>query len=261
MKNLHITSAMHRPNFKRANKIADEVLRNMGYPTIPIPLKELVDLYGWKVEFDELHGPDGYTAKINRGEKKEYVIYIATDINIQKYSPITIQYRQRFTTAHEIGHILLHGHFNWHNVDESYEAILEVEAHWFASKLLMPDYIFTHINDLDPDLLAQKCNVNFTAAQKRIKNISDSVRKRLLFDVAQWARDDSLDPIKELHMSDEEKRDLDMFIESLSFNEVAVMNEYNEIECFVCGHAYWVGFSEIVPLQCVNCGADLFDLG
>ncbi|WP_156926747.1 ImmA/IrrE family metallo-endopeptidase [Cohnella panacarvi] len=60
--------------------------------------------------------------------------------------------RQNFTRAHELGHILLHGQFDLNSpsdmtlIDERTAAIMEREANMFASRLLMPTYIFRKVS-------------------------------------------------------------------------------------------------------------------
>ncbi|OMF37473.1 hypothetical protein BK133_05295 [Paenibacillus sp. FSL H8-0548] len=252
-----------RPNFTRANKIADEALRNTGYPKAPIPLIHLVESNGWKVQHEELHGADGYTAKVERRNSFKYVIYIATDMDSQKYSQAIIQFRQRFTLAHEIGHILLHSHIDWHNVSEELDEILEVEANWFASRLLMPDYIFIHISDMDPNQLSEKCQVNYSAAQKRIGYLNTKISNHLIREASKWVNLEDVppEPIKQTAMSDEEYTELEDFISGLVFKEVAITYEDDEINCFVCGHTYLTTLIDTVPLRCVHCGADNLDLG
>lgn len=126
-------------------------------------------------------------AKVEKNGKTKFLIYLATDPDPDlPYSETTINRRQFFTKAHELGHILLHGRFvlnSQYDMDalpKEIADIMEVEAHWFASRLLMPNYVFRTINDLIPDLLAEKCGVNLTPASKRLKNLEANIRESIL---------------------------------------------------------------------------------
>ncbi|WP_212960725.1 ImmA/IrrE family metallo-endopeptidase [Cohnella xylanilytica] len=127
-------------------------------------------------------------AKVQKNGKTKFLVYLAIDPDPDlPYSETTIKRRQYFTLAHEIGHILLHGRFvlnTWDNMNaipEAVASIMEVEAHWFASRLLMPNYVFRTLNDLIPDLLAEKCGVNLTPATKRLKNLESNIRLSILY--------------------------------------------------------------------------------
>lgn len=72
-----------------------------------------------------------------------------------------------WTLAHEIGHIYL-----GHKKDSEIE---EIEAHFFAAQLLMPEYVLHMINRkyvLNVDDICNLFNVSMIAAQKRIKTFN-----------------------------------------------------------------------------------------
>lgn len=86
--------------------------------------------------------------------------------------------RQRFTQAHELGHVVL-DHVNEHNRmmrDEQFTAggeVYEIEANHFAAELLMPSkYMEILVREI-PDIqeLADKFGVSTTALQFRLKNL------------------------------------------------------------------------------------------
>ena len=174
------------PRFMLANRSAQAVLRELGNPEPPISLNRFIESRKWEIIHCELGGPDGMMVKMAYKGRVKYNIYIATDMKDETpYDIETIRRRQLFTLAHELGHILLHGSFMSDSSDFSYispetAGILEVEAHWFASRLLMPNYVFRNINDLIPDLLAQKCKVNMTPAIKRLKNLTQNIKTSIL---------------------------------------------------------------------------------
>lgn len=148
-----------------------------------------------KVYYEPLYGVSGYTFRSFIRNQWHYVMYIANDMD-QKYLPQQIYNRQRFTIAHELGHVLLHNHLNdWNNLDPHQQNILEVEANWFASRLLMPDYSFQTLLDLSPEHLADKCQVNLQAAKKRLQNLDiQFVYNRIIKPVNELIHD-SISPI------------------------------------------------------------------
>lgn len=175
------------PRFKLANRAAQSVLKELGNPEPPIDIERYLAARKWRIHYEELEGPDGYMVKLVKGEKTRYVIFLATDSDpASQYDEQTVLRRRLFTKAHELGHILLHGRFllNSHDdmnaIPEDIAGIMEIEAHWFASRLLMPNYLFKNAADLLPDRLSEKCNVNITAAVKRIRTLSPGIRDSLI---------------------------------------------------------------------------------
>lgn len=139
----------------------------------------------WKIDYIPMFGPDGMAAKFNIKGKTRFGIFIASDLD-EGMTQTQIVRCQYWTLAHEIGHILLHGHFILNSslfqdeeIDETTKGVLEVEAHWFASRLLMPDYLFQDYYDLDPQRLSEKCQVNLEPARRRIDGLNPAFRKML----------------------------------------------------------------------------------
>jgi hypothetical protein len=104
--------------------------------------------------------------------------------------------RQRFTIAHELGHLLLHGYTSAH-ADRSFKIRLrdsqssegsireEIEANRFAAELLMPaevirrrllNHVFEYVPEEQPserelDKLAREFNVSKQALQIRLSSL------------------------------------------------------------------------------------------
>ncbi|MHB1681923.1 MAG: ImmA/IrrE family metallo-endopeptidase [Bacilli bacterium] len=162
-----------RPRYDAARAYAMNVLRHFGFPDAPIPAKEIVKFLGYQMKYAKLCGPDGYTIKCYT-ERIRYFIWLATDAG--DADVFVNARRRRWTLAHELGHILMHGNVDWNTtkevcVSKKLAAIYEAEADWFASRLLMPNYVITCADDLEYRKLARKCDVNPAAAYRRIKTI------------------------------------------------------------------------------------------
>jgi len=203
------------------------VLVELGNPDPPIRIEKYLESRKWQIRYEELEGPDGYMVKLVKGHKSKYIIFLATDLEMN-YDAQTIRRRQLFTKVHELGHILLHGQFllNSHSdmsvIPEHVAGIMEVEAHWFASRVLMPNYVFRSVSDLSAQHLSDKCDVNITAAGKRIYHLSPNIRESLI----KSARLDEWAPIEQIEVPGPPKEA--KFATWIAYEESAVAAE--EIE-------------------------------
>lgn len=146
----------------------------------PVDINALIKKHAELIILDiPMNGVDGVTLNLKISGKYPKVI-------LSNSMP---QFRQRFTLAHELGHILI----PWHtgniidvvNEGESPEADsywqTEAEANSFAAELLMPrDWIINLISDRSTDyakvhgLISEKCEVSLLAAAIRFKEILPS---------------------------------------------------------------------------------------
>lgn len=77
-------------------------------------------------------------------------IFVSKNVNVQ---------RQRFTAAHELGHLLL-------GSDEQ-------EANVFASRLLAPACVLWGLGVSSPEQIAQLCDISMQAAEFRMKRMRE----------------------------------------------------------------------------------------
>lgn len=160
--------------------MAEQILRELNDPEPAIDPFFIAARFGWKVMYESLYGPDAYTAKDVRRGNSRHIIFIADDA-ARGHSPLKQRRRQRYTLAHEIGHILLHSEFDWASSSDipEFGQKLEVEAHWFASRLLMPNYGFKSVMDLTVKAVMEKFDVNISAARKRLEKLDERIRDSL----------------------------------------------------------------------------------
>lgn len=83
--------------------------------------------------------------------------------------------RQRFTAAHELGHILL-GHVNEHHKlvnrePSSKDNPIEQAANVFASRLLAPACVLWALNARTPEEIAALCDISYQAAKFRAERM------------------------------------------------------------------------------------------
>ena len=88
--------------------------------------------------------------------------------------------RQRFSVAHEIGHIVLHcpTEATVYNREISpSDSPIEHEANIFASRLLAPLCVLHFLNLNSPEEISEVCNISMTAAEIRYKRLCE-IRER-----------------------------------------------------------------------------------
>jgi Zn-dependent peptidase ImmA (M78 family) len=166
---------------------AATLLCEAGAYSVPVPVSKIADHLGAQLRFMPYEGE--LAGMIARNEEN-------TVIGVNSLHP---RARQRFTIAHEIGHLLLHD-FDVHidtgfsvkvavkNRDElSSQAVDpdEIEANRFAAELLMPaDLLISDLRNLDIDVedddeiadLADRYQVSRQAMTFRITNLLNLVR-------------------------------------------------------------------------------------
>jgi len=142
-----------------------------------IDLNEIIDNLGGRLQY--FTGNEQYE-KVEKGESDGFVIWI----NEGNSQP-----RQRFSIAHELGHLYLHmsfGEDEWDEIESgtSYNRIVgirtgvEEDANEFAASFLMPTELFTKIAEshsddesffLDP--IAEAFGVPVTSVINRGRNV------------------------------------------------------------------------------------------
>ena len=163
--------------------VARELLERLGMHTAPVPVDKVARALGAQLRFSPLD------------EELSGMIYIKDDVPIIGVNALHHPNRQRFTIAHEIGHLAMHRDqlSNTVHVDKQLVILMrnqvsstgqeqmEVEANRFAAELLMPTDVFekvlldtpVDIDDEKPLLeLSRKFKVSKQAIEFRIRNLS-----------------------------------------------------------------------------------------
>ncbi len=163
---------LNKPNFKLCKKLAIELLARQNIWSSTIDVQSLK--YDKKIIFDSIQGYaeatntpiknfiDHKTQLLSDGccipmyDRGIFVVLYNFDLN-------TSLERLNWTLAHEVGHIYL-----GHKKDSDIE---EIEAHYFAAQLLIPEYILFMIDQkwgLDEKDICKLFNVSQEAARKRV---------------------------------------------------------------------------------------------
>jgi Zn-dependent peptidase ImmA (M78 family) len=160
---------------------AQELLAHLGIHTVPTPVEKVAKRLGAQVRFSPFdHELSG-------------MIYVKDGVPIIGVNSLHHPNRQRFTIAHELGHLQLHRPMITSNVhvDRSFPALMrdprsatgtervEIEANRFAAELLMPRKLIEQalaarqfdIDDDGPiDELAKRFRVSKQAVEYRIRH-------------------------------------------------------------------------------------------
>jgi Zn-dependent peptidase ImmA (M78 family) len=160
---------------------AIRILKAHKIKTSPVPVDHIAEALGAQIRYSPFDGDSELAGMLVRSDGK-----IVIGVNSLHHSN-----RQRFTIAHECGHLLLHKGTDVH-IDRSFrvnrrDAVSsqaidpeEIEANRFAAELLMPyDMIMNDLVEYDIDIedeeelkeLADKYQVSVQALTHRITNL------------------------------------------------------------------------------------------
>lgn len=171
--------SFRRPRYSRINREVIDLLNRAGITCPPVPLERVAEILGARIVYSNF---DGEISGLLARRDGEVVI------GVEERHPLT---RQRFTIAHEIGHLVMHDLGELH-VDKSFPVRLrspvssqavdvdEIEANAFAAALLMPETILRdEVRLLSVDFedesqvkqLAQRYGVSAQAMTFRLLNL------------------------------------------------------------------------------------------
>lgn len=144
-------------NLNYAVSMAHCVHKKIKYEEKLLPIK-VEDIIKYrpdiKIEKEDLLGLDGYS--IYNFKTKRYLIAL-DDVNYELS-------RQRFTLAHELGHIFLQHHTKYRHLSDY---IKEKSADAFAGELLMPREIMYKTARFPPNYVLDLYGVSYSAYEKR----------------------------------------------------------------------------------------------
>ncbi|MEO0860829.1 MAG: ImmA/IrrE family metallo-endopeptidase [Pseudomonadota bacterium] len=140
------------------------------------PLEPVVEKLGGRISFASMNEDERDGGSVVASSANEFTIYL---------SSYTSPVRDRFTIAHELGHVLLHLPIlkeadpnssmratRWVDHSDPVQQRAEWEANWFAAGFLMPKGLFLSSIGMGAEYLAKKFNVSRKAAELRIARLS-----------------------------------------------------------------------------------------
>lgn len=163
-------------------KRARELVWDGKFPVDPVQIGEQLivtrSISGQATECSIEFQPMSDEALNNLSGFAELDTSASAPVFICAYNKDEAQVRQRFTQAHELGHVLLK-HVNESNRkmrDHNFRPgtdKLEMEANAFAAELLMPEQYMEAMTRKTPDIsqLADQLGVSMTALRYRLRNL------------------------------------------------------------------------------------------
>ena len=171
-----------RPRYALARRKAEQLLREAGIVAPPVPVEELAERMGALVRYAPFDGQ--MSGLLHRSEDGKRAV-----IGVNSRHPTV---RQRFSIAHELGHLVLHeptlqidlhAFVSFRNSKSSNATDPhEIEANQFAAALLMPEGFLRACLDLldeNPDVeesirgLAQRFDVSTQAMTIRLTSLGE----------------------------------------------------------------------------------------
>lgn len=141
---------------------ARKLLEGLGCFTLPVNLTQICDMLGIVIRYDVLKGLDGYF--IRHPGMRNVTIVVNDSVSLV---------RQRFSVAHELGHIRLkHGLLGFSTAGIVIRREwMEVNANYFASELLMPKPLLQKYGHMTAEEISEKCKVSKPAASIRAEQL------------------------------------------------------------------------------------------
>lgn len=166
-------------DYKKSRDLAWKILINNGINSLPVDVvhiskKERINLFTYK---------QGAVLIKDLGLEENTVDNDAFSINsIIFYDDTKPRERQRFSIAHELGHIFLHsetsGKATVYNREPSPDDNpIEMEANIFASRILAPLCVLQFLNLNSINEVAEFCDISFSAAKLRFARLCE-IRQR-----------------------------------------------------------------------------------
>ena len=141
------------------------LLEHTQCDTYPVPIVRIAESIGYTVHFMDMDSNDSIVGKVSHTDKKIYV------------KQGDIPQRQRFTIAHELGHIKLHNGDKFRTergLNVFSDDPEEVEANRFAAMLLMPENEFRRIWEISEQ------SIEYVANYFAVSKLSASIRANTL---------------------------------------------------------------------------------
>jgi len=121
-------SKWHWTRFKAAGAAPRDIIQSFGIYLPPVDVEDIIRMMGIGLEYFDDHTASGAVESSGEAIGSSATIYVHTD---------DVSYRQRFTMAHELGHLMLHQGKEFRDNFRN-QGPKEVEANRFAAALLMP---------------------------------------------------------------------------------------------------------------------------
>lgn len=174
---------MSYSKYKNARDIAWEILLECGVNTLPVRLSIICDHYGWTLTDYQTGAPSLALLGLEGLTKRTDGFCAVTKNHTYIFFNSTLPTgRQRFTIAHEIGHLVL-GHVGRGNVTtvnrepSPKDSPTERQANQFAARLLAPACVLHELGAVTPETIQQACGLSRQAANFRAARMQELERR------------------------------------------------------------------------------------
>lgn len=160
---------MDYSKYKKSRDLAWQILINHNISYLPVKTSDIchslhIRTISYDIGREHIKNFDSYAhPESNDGFTYQNIIFYNNKCNVA---------RQRFTVAHELGHILLHGGNGLYNREPSEsDNPIEQEANVFASRLLAPACVLWGLGVTTAQQIADICNISVQSAIFRMKRL------------------------------------------------------------------------------------------
>lgn len=170
---------MNYKQYQKSRNLAWRVLLDCKIDKLPVRVSEICKAYGIKVVSFSAAAEFIKKRRLEeRTENSDGFTFCGTIFYNNQCSPEW----QRFTVAHEMGHIFLHGGFGFYNREPlADDNPLEMEANVFVSRLLGPACVLWKIGAETADRIARACDISVQSAQWRLKRLNILYEREKIF--------------------------------------------------------------------------------
>lgn len=154
--------------YQKSRDAAWQILLDCGVNALPVRVTSICQKLGIAVRlYEPSPGTDGYCCKMNG----QYCMFINKNVSVQ---------RQRFTAAHELGHIIL-GHIGKYELvnrePSPKDNEVEQAANVFASRLLAPACVLWGLGVNNAEQIAKVCDISMQSAEFRAARLSALIER------------------------------------------------------------------------------------
>lgn len=170
-------------NYKTARDKAWKILIDCEVDKLPVSTAALCEHYGWVLaDYQEGKAAIDLLGLSSLTERTDGFCTVTDHFTYIFYNSSLPVGRQRFTVAHEIGHLAL-GHVGQGRVTtinrepNSKDSQEETQANQFAARLLAPACVLHELGATTPEAIQQVCGLSRQAAEFRARRMQELERR------------------------------------------------------------------------------------
>ena len=170
-------------NYKTARDKAWKILIDCEVDKLPVSTAALCEHYGWVLaDYQEGKAAIDLLGLSSLTERTDGFCTVTDHFTYIFYNSSLPVGRQRFTVAHEIGHLAL-GHVGQGRVTtinrepNSKDSQEETQANQYAARLLAPACVLHELGATTPEAIQQVCGLSRQAAEFRARRMQELERR------------------------------------------------------------------------------------